>query len=299
MFRSIMVPLDGSAFGEHALPLALGIARRTGAAVRLVHVIEPPSNPRFGQHSGAAPDAERQQRYLAQLATILSEAWELPISTAVLRGPAAETLRAAAADQRADLVALTTHGYGPLSRVWLGSVAHALTRTLPMPVLLARPHGEALDLLEAVDDAPFGRILLPLDGSPLAEQALEPAIELGGPMGAAYVLLQAIEPPMLGYAPAAQAAGLDQQILEQWREIAQEYLGGVAARLRAQGIAAEPRVAVGAAAPTIAEYAQWHAIDLIAIASHGRGGAARLLLGSVTDRVVQTAGVPVLVCHAA
>lgn len=304
MFRSIMVPLDGSDFGEYILPMALGIARHTGAAVRLVHVIEPPAPSRFNLHLNGratpmpAPDQEREQHYLAQMAGFLSKAWNLPISTAVLSGPAATTLRQAAIEQKADLVLMTTHGYGPLTRMWLGSVAHTLARTLPMPLLLTRPHGEPVDLLESVSSAPFQRVLLPLDGSPVAEQAIAPALELGQAMDAEYVLLQAIEPPMLGYAPAAQAGGLEQRVLDQWREIAQEYLAGVAARLRAEGLKVTPRVVFGAAAPAIADYAREHAIDLIAMTTHGRGGTARLLLGSVADRLVHSASAPVLLYRA-
>jgi len=171
MYRTIMVPLDGSSLGEYALPLALGIARRAGAQIELVHACAPLGPNVFG----AALDApvlgaarlsqlrERARSYIDQLATCLSERWEITITTAVLDGPAADTLYDYAHTSGANLVVMTTHGYGPLGRTWMGSVADTLVRRLPMPILLARPHAEALDVLEAVHERVFAHILIPLD----------------------------------------------------------------------------------------------------------------------------------------
>jgi nucleotide-binding universal stress UspA family protein len=301
MIRTILVPLDGSAFGEHALPLALGIARRAGATVRLVHICATPAPHRFRKAQTLAPTDDRQhaEPYLAQLAGVLEERWQVPVRSAVLDGPPAPTFCAEAIARHADLVVMTTHGYGPLSRAWLGSVAQELIRTLPMPVLLTRPHGEPVDLLETVDTLPFARILLPLDGSPLAEQVLPHALALGSLCEAEYTVVQALNPPSLGYAPAAHVANLSQQILDEWMGVAHEYLAQVAVRLRSQGAPTTTCVVLGAPAPAIIDYASSHAIDLIAMATHSRSGAARLLLGSVAERVLQLAGVPVLLFHAA
>lgn len=297
MIRSIMIPLDGSAFGEYALSLGLGIARRAGARVRMVHVCEPPPRGRFFEgapRTDPAADQARAGRYLSQMAAFLSAEWEVPITTAVLHGSPAETLRAEAEARQVDLVVMTSHGYGPLTRLWLGSVAHALARTLPMPLLITRPRAESTDLLEHVAEPALQRVLLPLDGSPLGEAALEPALALGGLMGAQYTLVQAIDPPVLGYAPAAYVGGLDQQVLEQMRAAGQEYLDKAAARLRAQGAQVATNLLVGPPALAVVSYAREHAFDLIAMATHGRSGAARLLLGSVAEQVLQGTSLPVL-----
>jgi nucleotide-binding universal stress UspA family protein len=163
-----------------------------------------------------------------------------------------------------------------------------------VPILLARPHEEPLDLLEEVHEQAFQHLLIPLDGSTLAEGVVEPAIALGKLMQAEYTLLQTIEVPILGYAPAAQVAGLDDQILEQWRVEAQTYLDQVAKDMRAQGLSVQVSVMVGQAAVAILDYARNHAVDMIAMATHGRGGTARMLLGSVADKVVRGAEAPVL-----
>ncbi|MFN8569704.1 MAG: universal stress protein [Kouleothrix sp.] len=193
MLRSIMVPLDGSAFGD-MLPLALGIARRRhcrtpSACVRATQA-KPLSQP-AGRHGprGRTPTRARLPRQPRRLP---HGSWDVQIKTAIVDGPAETALRHYALEHKCDLVVLSTHGYGPLSRMWLGSVARALALTLPMPLLLTRPHGEPVDLLESVTQQPFQRVLVPLDGSPLAEQALEPALALGQLVGAEYTLLQVI-----------------------------------------------------------------------------------------------------------
>ncbi|HEU5103350.1 MAG TPA: universal stress protein, partial [Roseiflexaceae bacterium] len=164
-----------------------------------------------------------------------------------------------------------------------------------MPVVLTRPHQEALDLLEEVRDRVFEHILVPLDGSPLAEEILEPALALGGLVAARYTLIQAINPPVVGYAPGAIAVAPDERMLEQWRAEAQMYLEHVAAGMRGRGYQVATQVGIAPPATAILDYARDHSVDLIALATHGRGGLTRLLLGSVADKVVHGAGMPVLI----
>jgi nucleotide-binding universal stress UspA family protein len=300
MYRSLMVPLDGEAFGEYALPLALGIARRGGGSVQLVHICATPApNARtavtpIDEETRQVPNRERAAAYLRALASCLSERWDVPITTALLDGSVADTLHAHALTSRADLVVMTTHGHGPLPRFHLGSVADALVRRLPIPTLLARPHDETLDLLESVHEQVFQHVLIPLDGSLLAEAIVERAVALGTPMDAEYTLLQVLDLPTIGYAPALHATGADERILKQWRGEAQQYLDRVAEQLGARGLRVRAHTMIGSPASAILEYAREHTVDVIAIATHGRGGLARVLLGSVADAVLRRAGVPVL-----
>jgi nucleotide-binding universal stress UspA family protein len=300
MYHSIMVPLDGSAFGEHALPLALTIARRAGGLVNLAHVSPglPPGDPRNGGRSAAENEAlaerQRSQTYLDHLTGTLSPRWELPITSTLLEGAVADALHRHVLASDADLVVMTTHGYGPLSRFWMGSVADRLVRIVQRPILLTRPRSEALDLLEHVHEHAFQHMLIPLDGSPLSETAIEPSLGLARLMGADVTLLQAVEVPVIGYAPAAYAGGLDLELLEECRTLALGYLNSVANRLQESGLRVHTDVVVGHPATAILEYGQQHAIDLFAMATHGRGGAARILLGSTADKIVRGATVPVL-----
>src|SRR5262245_43886601 len=181
MYRSILVPLDGSTFGEHALPLALGLARRSGASVHLLHVHTPLAS--LYAEAAVAIDhsldkelKEHQRAYLADVVRRIGQAASVQVLPTLREGQVATTVRAAAAELGADLVVMTTHGRGPLARFWLGSVADALIRELPVPLLLVRP-GEEQPRLD--QEPPLRHLLLPLDGSPLAEQMIEPAVALG------------------------------------------------------------------------------------------------------------------------
>jgi nucleotide-binding universal stress UspA family protein len=158
-------------------------------------------------------------------------------------------------------------------------------------VLLVRPRE---DESSPTAEEAFRHILIPLDGSTLAEQIVPFATALGTPMKARYTLLQVVEPVTLGYAPYAAAAGLDQRVLDEMRAAAHAYLEGIAQRLRSQGAHVNTRVVLGPPAAAILEYAGSHGVDLVALETHGRGGLARLLLGSVADKIVRGAGIPVL-----
>jgi nucleotide-binding universal stress UspA family protein len=307
MYRSVLVPLDGSSFGEQALPLAAGIARRAKAALQLVHVATP-LDVAYAE-ALLVPDPEleyalekRQRGYLEQTAKRAESFAQLPVSTVLLRGEVASSIQLHAVGEKVDLVVMTTHGRGALARFWLGSVADELVRHLTIPILLVRPQeGEPIWQHEPVPK----HILLPLDGTPLAEQILEPAIALGGLTGAEYTLLRAIKPVLpTGPLPGGESLGeraekLLTRIQATHERLAREahgYLEQVARRLRACGLRVQTRVLVEeqpgrAILVTIAPAA----IDLIALATHGRRSLSRWVLGSVADKVIRGSAVPVLV----
>jgi nucleotide-binding universal stress UspA family protein len=176
--------------------------------------------------------------------------------------------------------------------MFLGSVAQALIRTVPLPVLLVRPSEAPVDLLESVHEQAFTRILIPLDGSALSEEAVVCAVELGTPMDAEYTLLQVIDFPILGYAPGA--VGLSDAVFEQWRDEAASYLERIAQDMRGRGLRVRAVLVIAEPAVGILNYVREHAVDLIAMGTHGRSGLAQALLGSVAEQVVRGAGVPVL-----
>lgn len=300
MYRSIMVPLDGSAFGEHALPMALAIARRSGAVLRLVHVhlatelVFTIGGAPLVDELADEPTRTVERGYLDGLAQRLATSWDVEIVTTLVEGPPTPVLREYAVESGVSLIVMSTHGRGPVSRFWLGSVADTLVRQAPMPVLLVRPHLEAIDLLDLTQERAVSRMLVPLDRSALAEDALAHAVELGQLTGAEYVLLQAIDPIVMDYAPIARSAGLDERLVDAWRLEAQDYLDGEAARLRANGLRVHTCVALAPPAVAILDYARQHTIDLIAMSTHGRSGVSRMLLGSVADKVVRGANTPVL-----
>jgi nucleotide-binding universal stress UspA family protein len=144
---------------------------------------------------------------------------------------------------------------------------------------------------------PFHQFLIPLDGSPLAEQILEPTLALGALTGSAYTLVQIIDPlAQPGEVQIEYAAGLDYVITEDLHSTAEAYLSQVAARVQAHGYTVQTQVVIADhPAAALVDVAEASGADVIALTTHGRGALGRLLLGSVTDKVVRSAEIPILV----
>ncbi len=307
MYRSLLVPLDGLPFGEHALPLALSLARRSGATLHLVHALMPPAVAMPDMPLPADPSIEeylrrQQQQYLDGLARRLQERGAPKVITTLLDGDVPAVISEHASEIHADLVVLTAHGRSPFGRLWLGSVADYLVRHLPMPLAIVRPHEQSVN-----DDAepPLRHLLVALDGTPAAEEALEATVALGSLTGADYTLLRAVKPvlPSPFYLdPPTLAAGVQellnrvQDLHEQLRREAEEYLQAVAARLRGRGLQVRTKVVIeDQPAVAILHEAVPPGTDLVVLTTHGHGGLHRLLLGSVADKVIRGATVPLLV----
>lgn len=289
MYRSILVPLDGSAFGEHALPFALSLARRAGVQLHLVHVHMPPAPILADANDLELCGYERM--YFEGVVQRIEARWDVPITTKLLDGPVAQTLHEYAVASESDLIVMTTHGRGALSRFWLGSIADTVIRQVSVPVLLIRPQERPLDIAH---EPAVKHILIPLDGSALAEQILIHATALGRLVQAEYTLLQAIEPMITAYGTELYAVAADEQAMELLRTRAQVYLDRMAAQLRAEGLQVQTATVVEPAAAAILDYAHAHAVDVIALATHGRTGLARWLVGGVADKVIRGATMPVL-----
>jgi nucleotide-binding universal stress UspA family protein len=302
MDRSILVPLDGSPFGEHALPLALSIARRAAVPLEVIHV-HVSLAPVYAE-SIVAVDNTLEPRLRAQEKSYLDGVVErvrvastVPVASALLDGSVTEAVQEHVAVHRPEVVVMTTHGRGPFSRFWLGSVADQLMRRLAVPLLLVHPKDEPPDL--AADVVP-SHVLIPLDGSPLAEQVLDHATELGELLHADYTLLRVVEPMLpAGYgAMGFVVEATDQGALIARRDEAQIYLNRVAEGLRQKGVQVQTRVAVNLSpAEAILEESTKADGTLIALETHGRRGLARLVLGSVADKVVRGTSVPILICR--
>jgi nucleotide-binding universal stress UspA family protein len=296
-YRSIYVPLDGSPFAELALPVAVDIASRSGAMLQiaLVHhpvpalatALEVPEiEAQLDQEARA-----REQTYLRSIEARIRGIGNVPVTSVLLDGPAAAALRIHVERTGADLVVLTTHGRGPVSRFWLGSVADHLMRQLHTPVLLVR-QGE-------VASAPrrFGRILVALDGSPFAERAMDAVIRLGQVFQVEYALVLVVEPPLIVADPSGlSVVPLPVESEQRLRRSAERYLDGMAARVRQEGARVTTHAVTGqGAAPTLLAQADLLHADLIALASHGAGGVERLVVGSVADKVIRGSSLPTLV----
>jgi nucleotide-binding universal stress UspA family protein len=297
MSMQILVPLDGSPFSEQAVAQAFRLAQFLRGTVHLVRVLVP--TPVISSEMIAVADErlfadERRaaEKYLEQQAGHAPQG--IGTNTALVTGPVAKALADYIASAGIGIVVMTTHGRTGLGRTILGSVADELVRTVNVPMLLLRP--QKTDEGMVVEPLYTRRILIPLDGSQLAELALEQAVEIGSLTGARYTLLQVVKSPF----PDTYAATVEMQISdaehEHEVELAREYLETVAARLRAVGLRVETvvtthdRVAAGIMQEAIANDA-----DLIAMVTHGRSGWKRFALGSVAQEVLHNAPLPLLV----
>ena len=184
---------------------------------------------------------------------------------------------------------MTTHGRGGLARAWLGSVTDRLVRSSSVPVLAIRsrkdtPPGAAGE---------FGRVLVPLAEARFGAEAIELTMEIAGTDGVEYFLLHALAPPLV--IPPPEPAIVTVPDLGAAEAAAQAFLSELADPLRARGIHVSTKVVVEPSpAHAILEFVEENGIHLIGMATHGFRGAKRLLLGSVADKVLRAAPVPVL-----
>lgn len=303
MYRSILVPLDGSACAEQVLPYVRLLARLLDARVRLLHVLTEVDREgiivsgavsRRGAGDNLAPYREIERRawellrqqaeiYLAAQVDTLSST-ELVVDTEVVIGVPYTCIVAAAERHPDTLIAVSTHGYGGLRRWALGSVTDKVVQTTAVPVLVVRSTAHA-----PTRDPVIRRIMVPLDGSDLARCVLPQAIALAQRAGAELIILRAV-------APRTDYPGL----LLMQRNQAAEALRVLAGELRQQQVIVTPVVAVDHASPAEAivdEAAQRH-VDLIVMATHGLGGMQRWVLGSVADKVLHATATPLLLMRA-
>ena len=271
MFRTLLVPINGSPPSSTAVPLAAILGRATGAEVLLLHVLEP---------GAGSEERALAVKHLAGVADEL-EASQLRAQTLVSQGDPAAQILQAAHEHHADLILMVTHGRTGWQRARLGSVTERVLRDSPVPVIALRSNGRAL--------REIGTLLVPMDVSPGSALALNLARALAKAATARLVLARVIL--ALGEAGARYLEpGQDGEQAQQ----AHRDFERLTASLQAAGVAAEARVAVGPVAATLVAVAADVEADLIVMCTHALTGPVRSLVGSVADEVIRTAGRPVL-----
>lgn len=291
MFEKILVTLDGSSFSEWALSYAVDLARRTGAALELASVHEP--IPSFSYDEWEAAALDWTEEYLERKRKDLREELDSPVEAWVGTGQILESILGHADAVDADLIVAATHGRGAVSRAWLGSVADGLIRKARQPVLLIRPEKGQ----QAPEAPEFRRILLPLDGSAFSESVREKAVRLARMYDAELHLVRVIAYPIEIASPyLPHTVQMNQEVVDEAKAAAASYLEAICEALRAEDVRAESHVVVDSqAGQAICAEAEEIGADLVVMATHGRGGLKRALLGSTADKVIRSAHIPVLV----
>jgi nucleotide-binding universal stress UspA family protein len=290
MNQPILVALDGSALAEQALPLAEALAEATSSPLVLVcasYVASVPGLDAADEQVRLIADAER---YLRRTATRLRRRG-IAVETSAPYGLPRQVIVREARAQRAWLIAMATHGRGGLGRALYGSVADGVVRQSPVPVLLVRAWHAGDSRARLLGAGP---ILVPLDGSAHAEEALPVARGLAGALKTRVVLVRAIPPLDPALTPDGMAVALFTQDRADAEREARGYLERVAATLADAGTGVETTARYGDPAEIIAAVAEEHGAALTILATHGRTGLDRLLIGSVAERFVRHGTTPVL-----
>lgn len=297
MFNIIMAPTDGSGFDREAIRVATRLSNAPGAELRLVRVYNAPmvfTGPDIIDYPHEAVDRERKWE-LSQLAALAAECASdttARVTSVLEEGPVPDALAHYARLHDVDLIVISSHSRGGFARLALGSVTDSLIRNTNAPVLVVR---RTPSYSEQNKTRPFRTILVPLDGSRLAEEIINPVIEMAKRNDSSVVLLNVLIPTTY-----SQKQILDSQ-LPWWEddvEVAQTYLAEQAEWIRRAGVPASIDLMIGDnVADVINRSAARHRADLIAIATRGRGGLARMMRGSVADKVVRTSRSSLLVFH--
>ena len=295
MYKKILVPLDGSATAEAVLPYVEAFAAGFKIPVQLLSVIDigamtthlAPERVRHLENI-IAGEEEKCASYLDNVAKIFSHS---AADCRIVRGTPAEIVLESTQDERDTLIAMATHGRSGAKRWLLGSVAEKVLRGTTNPLFLVRAAAAKTSPQKIINS-----IVVPLDGSPLAERILPTVCRWARALDVEVTLVRAFEFPTVAYVSSEIYLPDYDQFREEARREAAAYLKEKEVGLVAEGVRTVSILTLeGPAADEIINYAQSAPGAVIAMSTHGRSGVQRWLLGSVTEKVVRHAGDPVLV----
>ncbi len=311
MLQRILVPLDGSDRAERAMYVAAHLARGSGCRVLALRVVGlPPFRlARYGEPAQialAVIDVARDEatEYVKSLA-LRPEFKDIKVETRVVEGHVSEDILDVARDEKCDMIVICTHGYSGLNRWRLGRVVTHVARHAPVPVLIVPTHDEPGSNRLAGDHV---RLLIPLDGSELAEAAIAPGLDvvraLAAPDNITVHLLEVVDFVAAVMGDTTDRDPLSSPIIgaeDQALQTARDYLEVVAQRIREEhpGVTVIPAAMLAAdVADTIINVAEENpGYDFIAMATHGLGGLQRWALGSITERVLHTTHLPLIIAR--
>jgi nucleotide-binding universal stress UspA family protein len=275
----ILVPVDGTPEASAALPYAAALAT-PGTEIILLTVVP-------------AADADTARAGLETTAQRLRVTGQT-VRTEVVTGDPARRIVDMAADLRAEMIVMASHGRGALGRLIHGSVADKVGRESPVPVMVVR--------VRQLEPGPVGitRLVVPLDGSSRAEAALPVATTIARRLGTPISLVRVVDPADL----MPPAVGVDEAIPfeiydeaeKELEEQARHYLDTMAQTLREQGLPVATNVLMGPPASTIEDAT--HLGDVLVLSSHERTGVMRWLLGSVAEKLTREDESPVILVPA-
>ena len=305
MFGKILVPLDGTELAEGVLPYVSRLAKGLDIPVALLSVVDTRDIEHLTERNG--PGGERRGPYASQVFERVKEQTTKGLAGVADRlesngvraemsvsfGDPADEIVRAAERQECGLIAPTTHGHSPLGRAVLGSTTDKVVHASPVPTLTISPEKAQS---YSSDEEEIARLLVPLDGSELAEAALPLVEDLARELSLEIVLVRVVKSPAVSTPYSAYLDYADSVDLDTRAEAeARTYLEGAAERLQTKGLDVRTKVMKGAPAQGLVEVARETEGDIIVLTSHGRSGIDRWVLGSVAEALVRASGDPVLI----
>lgn len=295
MFKRILVPMDGSLLAEAALPVASAFGRAFGARVTLMHVLEKNAPSEIHNQRHLREKNEAGAYLEATMKRVADAAVEVHVHEEKV-GNVARGIAQHAAELRADLVVLCTHGSGGLKRLFWGTIAQRVVAADQTPVVLV-PSGRA-----AVQSYACRCIMLPLDGKKEHESGLEPALACAQSFGASLIVLLAVprqnEVPGKWSVVSRLLPSATREILDQTAGGAQEYLEQLRGLFMEKNVAFASELVRGNPAKAITFAIDKRRPDLVVLGTHGKAGLDALFEGSVGARICATSNVPVLLAPA-
>ena len=296
MFGRMLIPLDGSKTAEDVLPYARRLAADARVAVELLGVVEMAeiaediaSNQAAYAGALVREAVRNSTEYLEKLAQTFHNG---KVRCNVQHGRPEDIIIAAASADRATLIAMATHGRSGVTRWLLGSVTEKVLRGTVNPLLVVRAPGNS----KTDGEAALRSVIVPLDGSDVAETILSPVAALAKALDLQVLLIRVYGLPLPTYGGDDYYVPDYLELKDQIRDEAEGYLNSRANLLRAQGVAEVSTVVIeGSAADAIIDLARKTPDNMVALSPHGRSGLQRWVLGSVTEKVVRHCQDPVLI----
>jgi nucleotide-binding universal stress UspA family protein len=290
--------MDESKLAEQVLPYARYLAKALAIPVELLEVVDPDelkllANPEQGRYVDTLL-ADKRASARNYLETIAGSFQEARVTFAVENGKAEELIIDKVAADKDALIVMATHGRSGIQRWLLGSVADKVLHGSTNHLFLIR----ATEQGKTEGEAPLKKVIVPLDGSPLAEKVMPHVIELGKKMRLEVVFLRAYAlPPAIS---ADEYGTYSEALFNQLEAEAKDYLAEKIKEVEQGGLKNVSSVVdLGYGAEEITSLARKTPDNFIAMSTHGRSGVTRWVLGSVTERVVRHSGDPVLIIRAA
>ena len=335
MLRNMLIPLDGSTISEKIIDHSLPIAEVEGSGITLLTVVDPDEVYRSKDGPGpdrAIPDVRPQDQppglenssgdatfpqtrsegidlheydsgagYGTQVIESIAESANSYVNRVAARvsaevdgvrvraqvtigNPEDEILRVAR-EEDVDLIAMATRSNNALARGILGSVTDRIIRASEKPVLVIHPTGD-----ESVPQKP-GTVIAPLDGSAASETAIPVASTMAERLNAELVFVRVSNHLDLSLVPNA-----DLQLSDDYADaFVEPYLRPIVSRAKKSGLSASMRTPRGGTVKCLTDIADEYDNSMIVMGTRGHSGVKRLLLGSVTDKMIRVSGHPVIV----